>query len=146
MDLIKSSLYEQFFGLYEVPNISAATLLGAIQDVLAWMNQSINRCRGQCYDGASVMAGMKSGVDKHILDEEHRALFSHCYSHSLNLAALDSVKESKVVSDALSTTFVILQLITFSPRHEALFHTLKDELDSQSSSGAWIYKYFAPHI
>ena len=99
------------------------------------MNLSLNRCRGQCYDGASNMAGKKSGVAKQIQDEEHRALFSHCYGHSLNLAASDSVKGCKLMSDALSTTFVILQLMKFSPKREALFHTLKEDLDSHSSSG-----------
>ena len=108
---------------------------GAIRDVLTRMNPSLNRCRGQCYDGASNMAGKKSGVAKQIQDEEHRALFSHCYGHSLNLAASDSVKGCKLMSDALSTTFVILQLMKFSPKREALFHTLKEDLDSHSSSG-----------
>ena len=88
------NVHEQFFSLYEVPNILAATLLRAIQDVLARMNLSINQCRRQCYNGASVMAG-KSGVAKRILEQEHRALFGHCYGHSLNLAALDSVKEPR---------------------------------------------------
>lgn len=129
------NVHEQFFGLYEVPSISADVLFGAIQDVLVRMNLSINRCRGQCYDGASVMAGKKSGVAKRIQDEEHRALFSHCYGHSLNLAASDSVKGCKLMADALSTTFVISQLIKFSPKREALFHALKNELDSESSSG-----------
>ena len=64
------NVHEQFFGLYEVP-ISAASLLGAIQNVLARMNLSTNRCRGQRYDGASVTAGKKSGDAKRILDEEH---------------------------------------------------------------------------
>lgn len=36
------NVHEQFFGLYEVPSISADVLVGAIQDVLAWMNLSIN--------------------------------------------------------------------------------------------------------
>ena len=132
------NVQEQFFSLYKVPTIPAATLLVAIQDVLAKMNLRINQCRGQCYDGASVMAGEKSKVAKCILDEEHRASFSHCNGHSLNLDALDSVKECKVVSDALSTPFVLSQLIKFSPKREALFHILKDELDSQSSSGRGI--------
>ena len=33
---------------------------------------------------------------------------------------------------------MISQLIKFFSKHEALFHTLKDELDSQSSSGGGI--------
>eukprot|EP00117_Sycon_ciliatum_P012838 scpid52838/ scgid13749/ Zinc finger MYM-type protein 1 len=34
----------------------------------------LNRCRGQCYDGASNMAGHRSGVAKQLGDEEPRAL------------------------------------------------------------------------
>ena len=99
----------------------------------------------KCYDGARVMVVKKSGVAKRILEEEHRALFSHCYGHSLNLAASNLVKECKGVSDALSTTFVISQLIKFSPKHETPFHKLKDELD-HSQAQAGVYEYFAPHI
>ena len=46
----------------------------------------LNRCRGQCYDGATNMAGHRSGVAKQLGDEEPRANFVHCYGHSLNLA------------------------------------------------------------
>ena len=86
-----------FFGLYEVPSISSDVLFAAIRDVLTRMNLSLNRCRGQCYEWASKMAGKKSRVAKQIQDEEHRALFSHCYGHSLNLAASDSVKGCKLI-------------------------------------------------
>ena len=36
------SVHEQFFGLYEVPSISAHVLFGAIPDVLTRMNLSIS--------------------------------------------------------------------------------------------------------
>lgn len=80
------------------------------------MNISLSRCRGQWYDGAKNMAGEKGGVAKMIMDKERRALFSHCYGHSLNLAASDAMKASKVMADALDTTFEISKLIKYSPK------------------------------
>ena len=50
------------------------------------MNFSLSRCRGQCYDGAANMKGGNTGVAKQLLDEEHRALYTHCNGHALNLA------------------------------------------------------------
>ena len=38
------------------------------------MNLSINKIRGQCYDGASAMKGSKGGVAKQISDLEPRAV------------------------------------------------------------------------
>ena len=62
----------------------------------------------------------------------HRALFCHCYGHSLNLATSDAIKGCKVVSDALDTTFDISKLIKFSPRREGLFENIKKELAPDS--------------
>ena len=58
------------------------------------MNLSLNNCHGQCYDGASNMSGAKNGVAKQISD---------CYGHALNLAVRDTVKQSKIMRDALDT-------------------------------------------
>ena len=57
------------------------------------MNLNLNRCRGQCYDGAAAMAGAHKGVATQISSEEPRALFTHCYGHALNLAACDAMKK-----------------------------------------------------
>ena len=57
-------------------------------------------CRGQCYDGANVMCGAKSGVATMISLEETRAVFTHCYGHSLNLAVGDTVRQSKLMKSA----------------------------------------------
>ena len=82
----------------------------------------------QCYDGASAMAGSKSGVATQILSEEPRALFTHCYGHSLNLAVCDSIKQCKIIQDALDVTHEITKLIKFSPKRGAVFDKLKEEL------------------
>ena len=57
------------------------------------------------------MSGAKSGVAKQIRDNEPRAVFTHCYGVSLNLAASDMLKQSKLMQDALDTAHEITKLI-----------------------------------
>ena len=91
------------------------------------MNLSVNNCRGQCYDGASNMSGCKNGVAKKISDE-NKAVYTHCYGHALNLAVGDTVKQSKIMRDALDTTYEMSKLVKFSPKRDSLFEKLKQEL------------------
>ena len=65
-------------------------------DVLIRINLKLSCCRGQCYDGASNMSGVKSGAAAHVqlCAEEKRALFTHCYRHALNLTIGDTIKQS----------------------------------------------------
>ena len=62
--------------------------------------------------------------------EELRAIFSHCYGHSLQLAVGDMIKEVKNLKDALDTTSKISKLLKVSPKREALFKKLKEVLGS----------------
>ena len=59
-----------------MPNTTADTITAIIKGVLDEMSLDLYRCRGQCYDGASSMAGSSQGVAHQILDEEPRALFT----------------------------------------------------------------------
>ena len=38
------------------------------------------------------------------MDEEPRAVYTHCYGQSLNLAASEAITNSKLMKDALDTT------------------------------------------
>ena len=53
---------------------------------------SLEKCRGQCYDGASNMLGKKSGVAKQILDIQPKTYVTHCHFHSLGLAVKETPK------------------------------------------------------
>ena len=121
-------VHENFIGLHEVSSIQSAVLVAIIKDTLLRLNLSISRVRGQCYDGASNMAGIRNGVAKKIRDEEHRALFTHCYGHSLNLAVSDTIKKCALMKSTLDTTHEITKLVKYSPRRESLFNVIKDEI------------------
>ena len=69
-----------------VDSIEANNFVAAVlKDVILHMNLELNKCRGQCYDGASNMAGSKNGTATQILKDETRAVYTHCYGHALNL-------------------------------------------------------------
>ena len=107
--------HEEFAGLYQVPNTEASTLFMVARDVMSRLNISFSHLRGQCYDGASSMAGSRSGVATLVQKEEPRAVFTHCYGHALNLACSDSLKGCKLMKDALDIVHEITKLVKKSP-------------------------------
>ena len=68
--------HEEFIGLHSMDSISADSIIRTIEDILLRLSLSLQNCRGQCYDGASSMAGCKTGVSTTILQKEHRALYT----------------------------------------------------------------------
>ena len=120
--------HEEYIGLYKVASIDSDSLTKTIEDCLLRMNLSLNNCRGQCYDGASNMSGCKNGVSKQISDKEPKAIYTHCYGHALNLAVGDTMKQSKIMRDALDTTYEMSKLVKFSPKRDSLLEKLKQEL------------------
>ena len=121
------AVHEDFIGLYEVASTGAEMIYFTIKDVLLRLNLPISKVRGQCYDGAATMAGCNSGVATRMNSDEPRAIFTHCYGHSLYLACCDTIKQSKLMQDALDTTHEITKLIKNSPGCEATFKSLQCE-------------------
>ena len=95
--------HEEFIGLHSLETTTSQNLVKTIDDILLRLSLQIHNCRGQCYDGASSMAGCRTGVATTLRAREKRALYTHCYGHSLNLAIQDVVKQNIVLRDALDT-------------------------------------------
>ena len=68
--------------------LCGADLAKLILNALTDLSLNINDCRGQGYDGA--VAGHINGLSAHILRLNRKAIYTHCYSHRLNLAICDS--------------------------------------------------------
>ena len=124
--------HEELIGLYQVANTQSSTLLAVIRDVLLRENISITKLRGQCYDGASAMAGIRSGVATQILQDEPGAVFTHWYGHALNLARSDTIKWCQLMHIALDTVQEIIKLIKKSPRRDVTLQQLKEEMAVKS--------------
>ena len=95
--------------------------MAVIKDTLVRLNLKIQHCRGQCYDGASSTCGIRKGVANKLLDEEPRAVFTHCYGHTLNLTVGDCVKQCKVMKMALDVVAEVSKPIKKSPKRDAAF-------------------------
>ena len=78
------------------------------------------------------MSGKKSGVANLISEKQPKAIYTHCYGHSLNLTVMDSVRDSPLMEKAPDCTNEITKLIKFSPCHDVLFEKIKRELAPQS--------------
>ena len=115
-------------GLYVVENIEASTLARVLKDCFIRFNISLSKIRGQCFDGASNMSGRRRGVAAIIQAEEPKAYFTHCYGHSLNLATSDMVKGCFTMKKMLDTVHEITKLVKYSPRRQAIFEKLKEEI------------------
>ena len=74
------------------------------------------------------MLGTKSGVAKQIATAESCAVYMYCYSHALNLALGDTVKQKNLLRDTLYTTGEISILLKYSPHCDSLFEKLKSEI------------------
>ena len=127
------SAHEEFVGLYQTKCTDAGALVSVIKDTLLRFNLKLNLCRGQCYDGASAMSGTRNGVAKNLLDEEPRAVYTHCYGHALNLAVNDTIRQSPIMKSALDTVNEVSKLIKKSPKRDAIFHDIKNELAPETA-------------
>ena len=85
------------------------------------------------------MAGCRTGVTIQILSIEPRALYMHCYGHSLNLAMCDTIKQCRLTRDALDTAFEISKLLKFLPKRDHMFEELKKEFSPDSPGFRVLY-------
>ena len=70
------SVEEEFIGFYCIPSIELDTLVSILKDSLSRLNLPLSKVRGQCYDGASNMSGIKNGVATQICKEEPWSMHS----------------------------------------------------------------------
>ena len=81
-------MHEDTLGLKELSDTKAATIFKEVKDLLLKCPLSIAQRRGQAYDGASNMSGVRNGAQALFKQEEPRALYVHCLAHSLNLGCV----------------------------------------------------------
>lgn len=126
-------VHEDFVGFYQIPNIAANTIVSVINDTLMRFDLNMSRCRGQCYDGASNMSGVRNGVKTQLLRQEKRALYTHCYGHVLSLSVADTIKNIALLRSCMDTTHEISKLLQYSPKRANLFKEIKVNMCDETS-------------
>lgn len=105
-------IHERFIGYIHATELDAYALTEYILQVISELHLGIESCVSQCYDGASVMSGARSGVSARIKELNPKAVYVHCCAHRLNLALVDTVKALPVAEDffaLLQTLYVCFQ-------------------------------------
>lgn len=101
----KGQIFERFLGFTDVSSDrTAAGLMKHVEEIVQ-MYSLEDKLAGQTYDGASVMSGHLSGLQKRVLNKYPMALFVHCYAHILNLVlqqGLQSIKQCRIFFLTLS--------------------------------------------
>ena len=76
---------EVFLGFFRVDKKDAGSLVNKILQKLEQNKIPLIDCRGQTYDNATVMAGVRGGVQQKTRQVNLKAVFVNCESHSLHL-------------------------------------------------------------
>lgn len=92
-------IHEHFLTYVEAAGLTADKLTEYIVNVLEQFRLDPRCMVSQGYDGASVMSGQCSGVQKRIREVAPHAIYIHCYAHTLNLVLVDSVKRVPYATD-----------------------------------------------
>lgn len=71
----------------------ASVLLKCLSEELTL---DIQHCRGQGYDGAGAVSGHINGLSARISQRNKKAIYTHCYSHRLNLSICGSCSVQSV--------------------------------------------------
>lgn len=71
------------------------------------------------------MSGKRAGLKTKVQEENPKAVYIHCYAHTLQLGVRDTSRSVDVISDALDLTSEISELVKRSPKRNAQFKKLQ---------------------
>ena len=80
-----ATVFEDSIGFAEMEKVDAEAISTAIVTAIRDVGLSMDKLRGQGYDGAIVMSGEVSGVKTRIQQIQPRAFYHHWRAHVLNL-------------------------------------------------------------
>ena len=126
------TIHEDTLGLVQLENTKANTLYSVIKDILIRCSLPIAQCRGQAFDGASNMSGIRNGVQALVKQVASQALYVHCLAHSLNLCIQEVSKKCDLVRNVMELIYELVQLIKFSPKRQAIFDHLRKDVALQT--------------
>jgi len=121
-------LKESFVGFYNLKSHGAVDYVNFTQDVLIKLGLDIKKCRGQGYDGASVMSEAHSGVQIRIKNIVPSAKYVHCcsHNHNLNLVISDAAKCHNKIQLFFETVQTVFNFFASSAPRWALLALCQD--------------------
>lgn len=124
-----AAVIHEHFMYIEAAGLTADKLTEYIVSVLKQFRLDPQCMVSQGYDGASVMSGQCSGVQKRIRELAPHAMYVHCYAHTLNLVLVDSVKMVPYATEVLALLESLYVFISTTKAH-AIFVQKQSEMHS----------------
>ena len=126
--------HEGFVSLKPGAKCTSEMIVNVMKETINQMRLKVSNLRGQCYDGAAVMAGHKNGVAAKIKEENPKCLYTHCYGHALNLCVKDACTEVPTLTETFAITKEICKLIKKSPQRETLLKKFRKESENDAKN------------
>ena len=120
-------VHEDFVGLHPLNETKADAIVKVILDTIQRMGLTIENARGQCYDGASTMAGVKNVVATKMELLNDAVLYTHCYGHALNLAVNDCIRNIIDLNNVWVMLKKICNLVKKSPSRECKIREIREK-------------------
>lgn len=118
---------ESFIAFYPITDTTGRGLSEFVLNELSNLHLDIGDLRGQGYDNGSNMKGKNCGLQKLILNQNSRAFFVPCFSHSLNLVVNDAAKASNQIVNFFLT---VQNLYNYFSSSTQRWHILKNNIKS----------------
>ena len=90
---------ERLLRITEANTTTSEALFGILSTALQELDIDVNNLRRQCYDGASNVSGVHSGLQAQMKALAPSSLFVHCYAHILNLVIVDAMSANRMARD-----------------------------------------------
>ena len=141
---------EHFMTFIHAKGLNAESLASYIRGLLEQYDFDATALVSQGYDGASVMSGTCTGVQKRVREFAPNAVYIHCYAHVLNLVLVDSVKSVLSASEFFILLEALYVFVSTSKVHvifkekQLLIHPGKQPVELQQLSDTrWVCRYAA---
>ena len=107
VDSSEVQIKESLLNFFPMHRKNADEITKSILDELQQNGLDIMMYRGQAYDNASFMAGIRSGVQCRIKQVNSKTIFIPCANHLLNLAAVHAM----ALSEHSATFFAVVERV-----------------------------------
>ena len=129
------TIEERLLSVEPMDQTTAEALLHTIRDKLENCGIAISNLRGQCYDGASNVSGIYTGLQARVKELSSSALYTHCYAHVLNLVIVDTMTKNKTARDFFGTLQNLYVFIETCTKRHALYTKNQTQRNKKDKDG-----------
>ena len=149
---IDATVHERFLGFYDTQDVNAASITALIVSALHDHGLNIQDCIAQCYDGAAVMSGKNSGVQKCIRNIVEHCIFVHCHAHRLNLVLVSTARCIQSCEDFFGILQLLHSFFSVSMKRHSKFIEIQQNHQQKTleipglSDTRWACRYQSVHV